>query len=329
MMRQALAIDAARYQPHAVHAGERIWAQTNCYTDACVELLHAWGFDPVAALAFAPAIDFEGDQWTFFKPRPGDLAELYGLAVEELAVWRPLVAHVEEQIARGRPVLVEADAYYLPDTAGAAYQLEHVKTTVGVVAIDVAGQQLGYFHNQGYYRLHGADFAGLFRLDGPPDPAVLPPFVEIVKRRGPALRDGDLLKASLRLLRSELRRLPETNPFMAFKGRFASDLVWLANEPLATFHRYSFATLRQCGACYELAATYLEWLRQRQVRGLSAASAAFTELAKRAKALQFQLARALAHHKPLDLSPLDDMAERWDEAAAELRAAFLDAPARG
>jgi len=108
----------------------------------------------------------------------------------------------------------------------------------------------------------------LFRIPQPQDPAILPPYVEIVKRRGAAFRDRDLLRASLRLLRRELQRLPETNPFKAFKARFAADLAWLANEPLATFHRYSFATLRQFGACYELAATYLQWLREREVAEL-------------------------------------------------------------
>jgi len=127
---------------HPIHQDERIWAETNCYTDICIELLHAWGFDPVAALPFTLSIDCEGDQWTFFKFRPGDLEELYRLAVEELTVWRPLVRHVEEQVSRGRPVLVELDSYYLPDTAGTAYRLEHVKTTVAVVAIDVANQYL-------------------------------------------------------------------------------------------------------------------------------------------------------------------------------------------
>ena len=46
---------------------ERAWAETNCYVDLWVELLHALGHDPIAALPFTLAIDFEGDQWTFFK----------------------------------------------------------------------------------------------------------------------------------------------------------------------------------------------------------------------------------------------------------------------
>src|SRR5205814_10154285 len=105
MMRTILPLDPAAYRRHSIHTGDRIWAETNCYVDLWIELLHAWGFEPVAALPFTLAIDFEGDQWTFFKFPLADLLELYGLDVQELALWRPLVRHVEQQIVQGRPVL--------------------------------------------------------------------------------------------------------------------------------------------------------------------------------------------------------------------------------
>ena len=41
-------------------------------------------------LPLLAAIDFEGDQWTFFKPPHDELRELYGVDVQELNVWRPL-----------------------------------------------------------------------------------------------------------------------------------------------------------------------------------------------------------------------------------------------
>ena len=142
MMRQILALDASRYPRHRIHGEDRNWAETNCYVDVWVELLHAWGFEPIAALPFTFAIDFEGDQWTFFKFRLGDLLDLYGLDVQELAISGPLVNHIEEQVERGRPVLVELDSFFLPDTAGTAYKREHVKSTVAVNAIDIAHEQL-------------------------------------------------------------------------------------------------------------------------------------------------------------------------------------------
>ncbi|HEX3870428.1 MAG TPA: DUF1839 family protein, partial [Pirellulales bacterium] len=105
MKHHVLSLDPIAYQRHRIHTQDRRWAETNCYVDVWVELLHAWGFEPLAALPFTVAIDFEGDQWTFFKFPLADLTELYGLDVQELAIWRPLVSHVEEQIVLGRPVL--------------------------------------------------------------------------------------------------------------------------------------------------------------------------------------------------------------------------------
>ena len=56
-----------------IHRADRDWAETNCYVDIWIELLHAWGFEPIAALPFTFGIDFEGDQWTFYKPPLADL----------------------------------------------------------------------------------------------------------------------------------------------------------------------------------------------------------------------------------------------------------------
>lgn len=322
MRRQILPLDPARYQPHALHRGERSWAETNCYVDVWIELLHAWDFEPLAALAFTIAIDFEGDQWTFFKFPHRDLLELYGIDVQELAIWRPLVDHVEEQVGRGRPVLVELDSFYLPDTAGTTYRREHVKSTVAVIEIDAARRELGYFHGQGYYRLTGDDFAGALRLDSQ-EPAMLPPYVEFVKRRSGPLVGDALYERSLALLRRQVEQLPPENPFEQFKTRLAADLDWLCGAPLPTFHAYSFATLRQLGASYELASRYLSWLDEHQQLGLDQSIGAFANLSTGAKAFQFQLARAMARSKPLELAPLDEMAATWRTAADELRLSLL------
>ncbi|MFO1023189.1 MAG: DUF1839 family protein [Planctomycetales bacterium] len=318
MKYQVFPLSPENYQRHLIHTRERNWVETNCYVDVLIELLHGWGFEPVAALPFTVGIDFEGDQWTFFKFPHGDLRELFGLEIQELAVWRPLVSHVEEQIALGRPVLVELDSFYLPDTAGTAYQLAHTKSTVAAIAIDVEARRLGYFHGQGYYELHGDDFDNVFRTKGFEDPAFLPPYVEIVKRRQFAMSRAELVRTSLDLLRKQLEWLPERNPFESFKDRFARDLTWLANEPLEVFHQYSFATWRQFGACYELTAVYLRWLADHGVPGLEPALAPFEELSTSARTIQFQLARAMARKKPLDLSTLDRMGDLWNNALGQL-----------
>jgi hypothetical protein len=323
MKQQILRLDPDTYQRHRIHTHERSWAETNCYVDVWVELLHAWGFEPLAALPFTLAIDFEGDQWTFFKFPHAALGELYGLDVQELAVWRPLVEHVEEQVGRGRPVLVELDSIFLPDTAGTAYRREHVKSTVAVVEIDVPRRQLGYFHGQGFYHLSGEDFENVFRLSRV-NPEMLPPYVEFVKRRPEGGLSGEALgQASFKLLRRQLELLPEANPLAQFKPRLAADLEWLSKASLEVFHQYSFATLRQFGASYELAATYLAWLDEQEPIGLEQSIAGFTALSTGAKTLQFQLARAMARNKPLDLAPLDDMAATWSSVVQELKSSLV------
>jgi hypothetical protein len=319
-----LALEPASYQRHAIHGESRCWAETNCYTDLVIELLYALGHEPSAALAFTLAIDFEFDQWTFFKPPAADLYDLYGFEIQELAVWRPLARHIEEQVAAGRPVLVEVDSYYLPDTAGTVYKRSHVKTTIAVNEIDLGRSYLGYFHNQGYYGLEGADFRALLHLDGAVHEGMLPPYVEFMK---PApqfgrLEPAQLATASAAMLRRHLERAPRVNPLARFRQRFAQDLEWLLEGSIEDFHAYAFATLRQFGACYELAETYLRWLAAHGVGGLGTAASALRDIAQGTKALQLQLARAVSRRRPLDLAPLDAMAAQWELAVPALRRQF-------
>lgn len=320
MTRTVVALDPAAYERHAVHRDGRIWAETNCYVDIWIELLHALGHEPEAAFPFTFAIDFEGDQWTFFKFPLPDLFTLYGVDTQELAIWRPLVEHVEEQVAQGRPVLVELDSFHLPDTAGSAYQRAHVKSTVAVMEIDVASATLGYFHGQGYHRLQGDDFFAALRV-GETDPTRLAPYVEVVKHSDEPPRPRVQTTArSIELLRHHLSRVPRDNPFARFRRRFAADLDGLLqDDDLERFHQYSFATLRQLGACYELASTYLRWLAGRGEPGLEAPAAAFEDLSERAKQFQFRLARAVARGAPLDLSPIDGMADTWTRGTTALQ----------
>lgn len=314
-------LDPATYGRHLIHGEGRAWAETNCYVDVLVELLHGLGFEPIAALPFTLRIDFEGDQWTFFKFPHSDLLELFGLDINELNPWRSLVHHVENQVQLGRPVLVELDSYFLPDTKGTAYKLAHVKSTVAVNEIDVEARHMGYFHGQGYYHLDGDDFADIYQLDGLVHERMLPPYIEYVKtvdRPIPA-PGPELVEASLAVLRGHLALLPATNPFATFKERFAQDLDWLMEEGIDTFHQYSFATLRQYGACFELVETYLRWLSAGGEDGLEDAADTFRDISSTAKAFQFQLARAMARGRELSLDPLDQMAERWQSGTEQVQ----------
>lgn len=315
MNSQAFGVDAASYTPHELHRLERIWPETNCYVDLWIELLHALGLDPIAGMAFTLAMDFEGDQWTFFKQPPGDIYALYGIDVQELAIWRPLKLQLAEQVGQGRVPLVEVDAFYLPDTVGVSYQLEHTKTTVGVQAIDLVAGTLGYFHSAGYFELGGADFNSIFDDNG----TSLAPYTEIAKldrltRRTPI----ELAAIAREHVRHYLTRIPRANPVTRYRERYNSDIRWLAGADMSMFYKYAFATLRQCGACSEVAFSFLNWLSLHEKATIGAA-ADFEAIASAAKAMQFKIARMMATGRPVDVAPLlDQMESRWDAAMVDL-----------
>src|SRR5262245_510881 len=102
-----LGLDPASYTPSSLHKPERIFPETNCYIDLWIELLHACGIAPESVLASACCVDFEGDQWTFFKPDPQDLRNLHGIDVHEMQLYRPVTDHICEQLAAGRTMTIE------------------------------------------------------------------------------------------------------------------------------------------------------------------------------------------------------------------------------
>jgi len=144
-------LNAGAYQCHSLHGQDAVWVEKNCYGDVWIELLHALKLEPLAVLPFTLAVDFEGDQWTFFKPSQEELRDLYGIDVQELTVWRPLIEHAIEHLSTGKLISTEADAFWLPDTVGTDYRLKHSKTTILLANLDVDARQLGYFHNSGYF----------------------------------------------------------------------------------------------------------------------------------------------------------------------------------
>lgn len=295
-----LKLDPAAWKPQALHAGERIWLETNCYIDVWAELLPALGHPAEAALAFTVRQDFEGDHFTFFKFPLEDLEALFGLAVQELAIYDTLEGHTLEQLGRGRPVLIEVDSHWLPD-AGPTYRKGHVKTTVAAIAIDPAARRFGYFHNTGYHALTGEDYDGLFRKEAAPD--VLFPYVEFVKRDGPALQGAALASRSLDLLRGHLAHRPAVNPVAAWRAAMPSHLERLAARDMDYFHLYAFNLPRQLGANFEMLGTYVDWLGAHGQAGLDEAAAAARRIAEAAKAVQFQLAR-MANRRKFDVSAL-------------------------
>ena len=317
-------LDPADYRPHALHCGERDWLESNCYIDVYIGVLHALGLNVFACLGFTLASDFDDDQWTFFKPPLGELRDLYGVAVQELTLWRPLVEHAVEQTAAGRLVTPEVDAFYLPDVAATDYKTAHVKTTITITSIDPDTRTLCYFHNTGHYRLQGDDFDGLFRLGAASGGDHLPPYCELMKLDRLVQRPArELREIALQQIRSHLRYLPRRNPLLAYKERLARDIEWLVSRDIATYHAYVFATVRQCGAAFEFASALLRWLESEGEAGLSDSAERLRNISRTAKLMIMKLARIAKSRQPRDLSEhLDQMAADWQAAMSQLTDRF-------
>ena len=320
-MIRLLPIEAATYRPSSLHGPDRVWQETNCYVDLWIEALHALDLDPVPALTFTLSADFDGEQWQFIKFPLEDLRTLYGLDVSEMNPWRGLEHHIAEQLGLGRLITTEVDSWYLPDTAGVSYGIEHVKTSIIPNMIDTEVFRLGYFHGAGYHEATGDDFVGLFRRPGDPG-ASLPPYVELIRLDHLVRPEGDeYVEVVVGLLRKHLGRRPETNPVSRMAKRIADDADWLKAEGMDMFHLYSFATLRQCGSTAELAASLCGWL---DGRGLDTAGAtsSFADVASASKSIQFKMAR-LASGRDVDVaSMVENMAGDWDAAMGRLADRF-------
>jgi hypothetical protein len=310
---QLLALEPAGYEPHWLHSGERAYLETNCYADVLIELLHARGAEPVAALGCTLRIDFEGDQWTFFKPPPEELELLFGVDVHEMQPYRPLPQQAAEQIADGRTLIVELDSWHLPDTAATSYRREHVKTSVAVAAIDCVGKRMRYFHAAGLYELSGEDYRGVFRIGRPYSEDVLPPYTELVRfDAGPCLQGPELRDAALELLRGHLARRPASNPFERFAAQLERDLPRLLDGDAEDYHAYAFATVRMAGSAFEVAASHAEWLLAERA---APAAEALARIVEGCKVLSFKLARRRDFQPEETLSAL---AGAWEQAMARL-----------
>ena len=308
-------LDPATYQRHFVHAEERTWVEKNCYVDIWLEVVHALGADPMAMLPFVVALDFEGDQWTFFKPPHDELRDLYGIDVQELNVWRPLLDHTLEHLAHGKMISTEADAYWLPDTSGTDYRTQHTKTTIVIESIDPDAERLGYFHNAGYHELVSEDFRRIFRTDVPPDPAFMPLFAEFIRSdrlvRRPVRELADL---SLGLLRRHLARRPDRNPVDAFQARFLEETESIQRAGIGYYHAWAFATTRQLGAAFELAALHARWLADAGYPGFGTVEESFRRISSEAKIFILKAARVASARRTLDFSPhFAVLAESWTQ----------------
>jgi hypothetical protein len=312
-----LDLDAANYRRHMLHADDRVWVEKNCYVDVWIELVHALGCEPLAMLGFVVAIDFEGDQWTFFKPPHDELRDLYGIDVQELNCWRPLLEHAVEHLGAGKLISTEADAWWLPDTSGTDYRTQHTKSTIVLADLDVEARRLGYFHNAGYFALEGEDFERTFRIDVPHDPAFMPLFAEVVRvDRSVQRPHAQLREMASRLLARHAARIPDDNPIVRFAHRFQRDLPLLHDRGLAHYHAWAFATVRQLGSATELAALHLRWL---DVERFGKAADAYDQISNGAKAFILKAARAVNAKRAFETTAIfDEWAADWQLATTSL-----------
>ena len=305
-------LDPRTYTPHALHGADRAYPENNCYVDIVIELLHARGDEPLAVLGHTVRTDFEGDQWTFVKPPPHDLEELYGVDIHEMQPYRPAPDQIAEQIADGRTVIFELDSWYLPDTAGTAYRTEHVKSAAAMESIDLVEERLRYFHNRSLHELSGDDFRGVLRMEGAPADR-LPPYTELVRfDRGRRRQGAGLRSAARALVRGHLDLAPSSNPFDRFAARLATDLPALVSQDIAAYHAYAFATVRMAGSAFGLCSAHVGWLY-----GADGARCvdALDRLVETSKVMSFKLAR----RRDFDPGPLlDGMREAWETAMEDL-----------
>jgi hypothetical protein len=307
--------DPATYRPHSLHGSDRAYMETNCYSDILIEMLHARGLEPLAAMGFTVAMDFEGDQWTFFKPPPEDLERLFAVDIHEMQPYRALPEQIEEQLGRDRTMIVELDAWYLPDTASTSYRSAHVKTSVVMEGIDRDARRLRYFHNASLHELAQEDYDGVFRigLDLPGD--VLPPYAELVRfDAGEPLAGEELREAARGLLRHHLGRRPSTNPFERFGADLRVELPLLLEADPQRYHDYVFATLRMAGSGFEVCASHVDWVLGEEGRE---AVAAMNRIVESSKLLSLKLARRRAFD-PTEV--VDGLAGAWQDATDALAA---------
>jgi Domain of unknown function (DUF1839) len=312
-----LGLDPAGYRPHSLHSPDRTYPETNCYTDILIEFVHALGAEPLAMMGCALPVDFEGDQWTFFKPRPEDVEALYGIDIHEMQPYRPLPEQTAEQIGLGRTLIVELDSFYMPDTAATAYRQAHVKSSVVIEAIEPEAEVLRYFHGMGYHELSGEDYRGIFHIgmDLPGD--VLPPYTELARLdAGPRPEGEELRAAALAMLRAQIARRPDDNPFGRFGEQLGRELPQLLEGDAQRYHDYAFATVRMVGSAFEAGADHVEW-----VLGESGGPAAgqMREIVDGCKALSFKLARR-REFDPTER--IEALAGAWEGAFARLEDAL-------
>lgn len=318
------ALTPEQFKAHALlHNFEQNFRETNCYSDLVIEIVNGLGLNPIACLGYTVAADFEGDQWTFGKPSHHDLEALYGIRIEELSLYRPLIDQIVTQVQRGSIPLLEADAYHLPDTAGIDYRNNHVKTTIGITTIDVENKYMHYFHNATFAKLEGEDFDGVLKPLASQHKGYLPPYCEMAKLENVILHsDADLRGIALENVKFHMRKRPTSNPMQKYADAMSAHQQAIIDGGLPVYHSYTFVALRQLGSSHQLGGHFLRWMAEGNA-DLIAAAEAFEQISTLAKTLVLKLARVANSGKPTDLTGVfAELSALWAKADQHLKTAF-------
>ncbi|NHN56587.1 DUF1839 family protein [Calidifontibacter sp. DB0510] len=299
---------AGDFRRHPLHDPSGPWPQTDCYLDVWISVLHGLGLDPVPALAPVLALSADDDQLTFVKTDERDLRELYGIRYGEHPLWVSLLEHVVTQAEAGHLLVVEADSFYLPDTAGTSYRTEHLKSSIVPVELDPDAQVMTYLHNNVQGQLCDDDFAAIFRSDaltGEASTWVPLPYVERVDLSGLQRLSSDELAEAARAV--AVRQLADSTaaPLGSLPQWVDRHGERMAREGMPFFHRFAFATTRPAGFAAHLAGALASWFGERGADPVASreAASAFEEASGRAQQAQLKLTR-VARGRSVDVEAL-------------------------
>ena len=246
------------YQSHPLHADERAFAETNCYADIVIELLHARGDEPTRGARTRGSHRL--------RRRPVDVLQAAirttsrrcsGSTSTKCSRTGPLPEQIAEQIADGRTLIVELDSWYLPDTHATAYRREHVKSSAVMEAIDTDGEAAALLPQRAgctSSRVRTSMRRFVFDLPTGDDHAAAVHGARAVRRRR-ALAGAELQRRAPALLaRTPSPRTPARTRSPVSPRRSGPHLPRLLEQSHADYHAYAFATVRMAGSAFELCA---------------------------------------------------------------------------
>ena len=142
----------------------RTYPETNCYTDIIIELLHARGDEPLAALGSLGPPRLRGRPVDVLQARPGATSSCSSASTSTRCSRTGRCRSRSRSSSRGPDA--DRRARRLVPARHRGHQLSpRTRQDVGrdPEAIDLDDERLRYFHNASLYELEGEDFRGVFR----------------------------------------------------------------------------------------------------------------------------------------------------------------------